>query len=151
MTLIRTAHKHDLDTLLEFESSLIVFESKFNNDFKETEFHYYDILALINSPTAEVVIAVVDEEIVASGYAKLVNAKAYEKQKQYGHLGFMYVKPAFRRQGINQKIISQLIAWVKEQGVDEVRLQVYDENKSAIQAYEKNGFTSGLLEMKKKI
>ena len=43
----------------------------------------------------------------------------------------MYVKPAFRKQGINQTILRGFIAWAKNQNLTEVRLEVYDENTTA--------------------
>lgn len=148
---LRTAHKNDIDILFEFERALIKFEREFNQDFEDTQFHYYDILELIDSPKSEVIVAIVDDEIVGSGYAKLKEPKSYMKHELYGHLGFMYVKPKFRRLGINQKIIVNLIEWVKGQGVNDVMLQVYAENTAAVNAYRKNGFEPNLLEMKRKI
>jgi len=63
----------------------------------------------------------------------------------------MYVKPKNRRQGINQKIVGQLLAWLKEQGIDEVRLNVYAENTVAKNTYVKAGFKPSVLEMRKKL
>ncbi len=147
---IRKAIETD-SILLSFEKGIIEAERPFDNTLKEGEIHYYDIIELIKNKNAEVLVAVIDNEIVGSGYAKILTAKPYQKHSEYAYLGFMYVKPAFRGQGINQKILHGLIDWAKSQHLTEVRLEVYDENKIAKNAYLKAGFKPNLLEMRMEI
>jgi GNAT superfamily N-acetyltransferase len=145
---IRKAIETEISILLSFEKGIIEAERPFDNTLKEGEIHYYDIIELIKNKNAEVLVAVVDHEIVGSGYAKIQTAKPYEKHNEYAYLGFMYVKPTFRGQGINQKILQGLIDWAKSRNLTEVRLEVYDENKIAKNSYLKAGFKPGLLEMR---
>jgi GNAT superfamily N-acetyltransferase len=145
---IRQARASDIETLLSFEKGIVETERPFGDMLKEGEIHYYDLAELIRLDSAEVVVASVDGEIAGSGYAKIVQAKAYLKFTAYAHLGFMYVKPAFRAQGINKKILESLIDWAKRHGITEVRLEVYDENTVAKTAYLKAGFKPNLLEMR---
>lgn len=145
---IRKAVETEISILLDFEQGIIEAERPFDNTLKEGEIHYYDLIELIKDKNAEVLVAVIDNEIVGSGYAKILTAKPYQKYSEYAYLGFMYVKPAFRGQGINQKILNGLIDWAKSRNLTEVRLDVYDENKIAQKAYLKAGFKPGLLEMR---
>ena len=103
------------------------------------------------SDKAELLVAVVNNEIVGSGYAKILRADVFQKYKEYAYLGFMYVKPGFRGQGINQKILNGLIDWAKGQNLTEIRLEVYDKNTKAKNSYLKAGFTPHLLEMRLEI
>ncbi|MCL9807640.1 GNAT family N-acetyltransferase [Flavobacterium amniphilum] len=152
MTLtIREALETEIEILLNFESGIIAAERPFDNTLKEGEIHYYNLLELIKSEKATVIVADVNNEVVGSGYAKILKAKPHQKYSEYAYLGFMYVKPEFRGQGINQKILQHLIAWSKEQNLTEVRLEVYDENVIAKNAYLKAGFKSNLLEMRMEI
>lgn len=151
MIFIRPAKKEDVKNLLAFEAAIINYERGIDDSLIESEFHYYDILELIKSPKSEVLVALVDEEIVGSGYAKLISGQSYEKKETYGYLGFMYVKPTNRRQGINQKVVQQLFSWLKEKGVEEVRLNVYAANRVAKETYLKVGFKPSVLEMRKKL
>ena len=151
MVTIRKAIESDIEILLSFEKGIIATERPFDNSLKEGEIHYYDLMALIRERRSEVLVAAVDNEIVGSGYAKIVQAKTYQKFTEYAYLGFMYVKPAFRGQGINQQILQALIAWAKTQHLTEVRLEVYDENTVAKNAYLKAGFKANLLEMRLEI
>jgi GNAT superfamily N-acetyltransferase len=145
---IRKAIEADIEILLRFEKGIIEVERPFDSTLKVGAINYYDLIELIKSDKAEVLVAVVDEEIVGSGYAKILPAKPYLKHSEYAHLGFMYVKPDFRGQGINQKILQGLIAWAKNQKLTEVRLEVYDENTIAKNSYLKAGFKPNLLEMR---
>ena len=148
---IRKAIEADIDSLLSFEKGIIATERPFDNTLKEGDIHYYDLLGLIRSEKAEVLVAVVNNEIVGSGYAKIKAAEPYQKYTAYAYLGFMYVKPALRGQGTNKKILTGLIDWAKSQNLTEVRLEVYDQNTIAKNAYLKAGFKPNLLEMRLEI
>lgn len=145
---IRQAQENEIDVLLEFEQGIVAAERPYDETLKEGEFHYYDLLELIKSAEAEVLVAAIGNQIVGSGYAKIVDAKPYQKYAKYVHLGFMYVRPEYRGQGINKLILEALTNWAKEQKISEVRLQVYDQNESAKKAYSKAGFKPNLLEMR---
>jgi len=148
---IRKAVESDIDILLEFEQGIVKAERPFDNSLKDGEIHYYDLIELIKSEKAEVLLAIVNGEAVGSGYAKILKAKSYQKFEEFSYLGFMYVKPEFRGYGINQKILQSLIKWSKEQGLTEVQLDVYEENSIAKKAYLKAGFKPNLLQMRLEI
>lgn len=151
MVTLREATKEDLKTLLEFEQGVVTAESPYNPTLIDGTIHYYDLVSLIESEDATLIVAEKDHEIVASGYAMIKKAeKDYFNFKEYAYLGFMYVKPEHRGQGINQSIIDRLIKWSEERGMKEIRLDVYDQNESAVKAYEKVGFEPVLLTMRLK-
>ena len=145
---VRTALAEDLEVLLEFEQGIIEAERPFDSTIKEGEIHYYDLGQLIESPNAEVVVAEIDHQIIGSGYAVIRNAQAYLKHSRYAYLGFMYVKPEHRGKGINRAILEALKQWVISQKITEIRLEVYDDNDIAKNAYQKAGFKAHLLEMR---
>ena len=147
-TIIRSAKVSEIDILLDFEKGIIEAERPFDSSLKDGNINYYDLIELINSNDAEVIVATVNSEIVGSGYAKIVKAKPYQKFSSYAYLGFMYVKPTFRGKGINKKIVEYLIDWSKNKNIVEVRLEVYDENLPAKNAYLKAGFKPNFLEMR---
>jgi len=148
---IRPAQAHEIDRLLEFEQGIVEAERPYDGTLKEGEIHYYDLLELVRSPDAEVLVAAAGEELVGSGYAKILPARPYLKHRQFAHLGFMYVRPDYRGRGINGMILEALTAWARARGISEIRLQVYDANESAKKAYTKAGFKPNLLEMRMEI
>ena len=149
--IVRPAKIEEIETLLEFEQGIVTAERPFDSTLKSGEIHYYDLAKLIESPLSAVFVAELDGELIASGYILEKEAKDYLKHDRFGHLGFMYVKPEHRGQGVNQKILDALLNWAKEHGLTEVRLEVYSVNASAIKAYEKAGFKPNLLEMRMEI
>lgn len=148
---IRPANLKDLPILLEFEQGVILAERPFDPTLKNERISYYDIKAMIESDETEVIVALINNVIIGSAYAKIEEAKNYLQHSHYVYLGFMYVKPAFRGKGINKKIIDELVKWAQSKDIQEMRLDVYSDNESAIKAYQKAGFKSHLINMRMEI
>ena len=145
---IRKASLDDLEQLMVFEQDLIKAERPFDSTLKPDPIKYYDLKSLLTSPLAEVVVAESDNKIIASGYARIDKSKPFLKHSQHAYLGFMYVVPEYRGQGINKKIMDVLKDWAVSQNITEFSLEVYYDNISAIKAYEKIGFSRYILEMR---
>ena len=148
MYTIRKAVLEDLPMLLEFEQLLIKTERPMDPTIKEGKISYYDIGAFIQQKDTEVLIVETNSKIVASGYAQIKDDRHYLKHDLQGYLGFMYVDEAHRGQGLNKLLIDALIQWCQDRKVDEIRLDVYQDNPSAIRAYEKAGFKKHLITMR---
>jgi GNAT superfamily N-acetyltransferase len=146
--IIRKASLKDLDILLRFEQGVIDAERPSDSTLKNGLIHYYDIEEMIAASNIELVVAELDCDIIGSGYARIENSKPYLKHKSHAYLGFMYVDPNYRGQGVNKKIIEALKQWAISQNVIEMRLEVYHDNLTAIKAYEKAGFTKHMVEMR---
>ena len=145
---IRKASLFDLEQLLAFEQELIKAERPFDPTLKPDPVNYYDLKSLLTSPLAEVVVAETDNKVIASGYARIDKSKPFLKHSTHAYLGFMYVLPEYRGQGINKKIMDALKNWAAIQNITEFSLEVYYDNTSAIKAYEKIGFSKYILEMR---
>jgi len=146
--IIRIATLKDLTVLLRFEQGVIEAERPFDPTIKECEITYYDISELITSPNSEVFVAEIENEIVASGYAKIKSDRHYLKHEKQGYLGFMYVSEKHRGKQLNKHIIDALLQWCKLRNIFEVRLDVYDDNIPAINAYQKVGFKKHMINMR---
>jgi GNAT superfamily N-acetyltransferase len=148
MIYIRKAIPEDLSILLEFEQGIIAAERPFDPTLKEGEISYYDLKKMITAHDVEVVVAVLNDQIIGSGYARIENAKSYLNHELFAYLGFMYTHPDHRGKGVNKQIIEALSNWILSQGIFEIRLDVYNDNPSAIKAYEKVGFKKHLINMR---
>ena len=148
MYTIRPAQLSDLPVLLEFEQKLIETERPMDPTIQEGKISYYSIEGFIKDPEVYILVAELDGKILASGYARPKPDRPYLKHELFGHLGFMYVDPESRGLGLNKLIVDELIAWCDERGLREIRLDVYQENPSAIRAYEKAGFKKHLIQMR---
>ncbi len=145
---LRTATQDDLPVLLSFEQGIIDVERPYDETLKPGLISYYDIKAMIDSEETEVVVAAFGAEIVGSAYVSIRTAQDYLIHSHYGYLGFMYIKSEYRGKGINNLIIEELKLWARSKNINELRLDVYDENHSAIKAYDKAGFKKQLVNMR---
>ena len=147
MLKIRQATLNDLEILLEFEQLLIDYERNLTSHIKEGNINYYDIESFIKKPDAVVIVAETNGEIIGSGYALIRSNKTYKTPDKYVYLGFMYVKEEHRGKGVNKRIMNELIEWGKKSGHHIFKLDVYSNNSSAINAYQKAGFKGEELNM----
>lgn len=148
---IRQATKEDLPELLNCEQEVITAERPFDPTIKQGKTSYYDLVELMENFNALVLVASIQDTIVATGYALEKPARHYLDHDTYAYLGFMYTQPEYRGQGINGQIIKKLKEWAISKGLMEVRLTVYDQNEPAIRAYEKVGFKKHIVEMRLRI
>ena len=144
----RKATLEDLPTLLKFEQGVIEAERPMDPTIKDGKINYYDISEIITNENSVVFVVEINNEIVASSYAKIKSDRHYLKHKKQGYLGFMFVPKDHRGKGANKLIIDALLKWCKERDVFEIRLDVYDVNLPAVKAYEKVGFKKHLINMR---
>jgi len=134
--------------LLNFEQGVIEAERPMDPTIKDGKINYYNIPELITSDESDVFVVEIDDQIVASGYAKIKDDRHYLKHTKIGYLGFMFVPQDQRGKGLNKLIIDALLQWCKTRNIFEIRLDVYDSNPSAIRAYEKVGFKKHMINMR---
>jgi ribosomal protein S18 acetylase RimI-like enzyme len=146
--IIRPATNKDLPQLNEFLQSLVEAERPFDPTLKEGKIFYYNIQDFISDEKTELLVIEEDNEIIGCGYAQIRSAKPYKNHELFGYLGFMYIKPEFRRRGINNLLMNDLKKWILSKGITEVRLEVYSDNEVAVRAYEKAGFKKIITEMR---
>jgi GNAT superfamily N-acetyltransferase len=149
--IIRRATGADMPVLYRFEQGVIDAERPFIERLKKGKVHYYDIEYLLTAPEVLLAVAEKDGQVIGSGYARIEEAKHYLDHPRHAYLGFMYVEPAFRGQGVNYKLIDVLLKWASGQGIDESILEVYYDNHPAIKAYEKSGFSKHVILMRRRI
>ena len=144
----RQATLSDVNVLLALEQAVVDAERPFNSAIKVQGARYYDIPALITDDDSHLLVAEDNGAIVATGYLQIRQSKPSLEHNVHGYLGFMYVAPAYRGMGLNKQIIDTLMAWAESKQVFDFYLDVYAENRAAINAYEKVGFQPSMLEMK---
>lgn len=127
---------------------LVNAERPFDITLQEGDLIYYNLKELIEQDNSELMVLEKDGMLIGCGYAQIRPAKPYLTYKEFAHLGFMFVLPEYRGQGLNQQLIAALMVWIKTKGVHEVRLDVYTENSAAVKAYEKAGFKQILTKMR---
>lgn len=66
-------------------------------------------------------------------------------------LDAIYIKPEYRKNGIARRIIQYFTKWAKNQCVSYIELKVCNNNKKAIELYEKEGFLNNKQILRKRI
>ena len=107
--IIRSARAADLPVLKAFEQGIIKAERPYDHTLKPDPISYYDIGELIRSDAAEVAVAEIDGELVASGYAQKKRSLEYVFSEAHAFIGFLYVAPDYRGKGVNRRILSKPI------------------------------------------
>ncbi len=148
---VRKATLDDMPVLLKYEQGIILAERPMDPTIKDGSIHYYNIPDFIQNNDSELLVVECNTEIVGSGYANIKSDRAYLKHEKQGYLGFMYVDEQHRGKGVNKLIIDGLLKWCQQKNIHEIRLDVYDDNIPAIQAYEKAGFKKHMILMRMNI
>jgi GNAT superfamily N-acetyltransferase len=148
---IREASERDLPTLYRFEQGVIDAERPYIPRLKKGAVHYYNLVHMLAAPHIHLLVAEKNGEVIGSGYARIEEAEHYLDHPKRAYLGFMYVEPEHRGQGINNKVVDALLQWALSQGITESMLDVYYHNHQAIKAYEKSGFSKYLITMRRTI
>ena len=146
--IIRKATKEDLPILDTFMDALVDAERPMDVTIKDGKVVYYNLESFINSDDAILYVAELNNELVASGYAKIKPDRKYLKHDKHAYLGFMFVPEKHRGNGYNKLIVDALLVWSKTKNISEIRLDVYNTNPSAIRAYEKVGFEKHMIKMR---
>jgi GNAT superfamily N-acetyltransferase len=144
---LRPATIEDLPVLLIFEQGIVKTEREFDTTLKNGEIHYYDLAKMLENENAQVLVVENNFEIVASGFVQILEAEDFNKFGQYSSFRFMYVKEMHRNKGLNKMILDGLIEWSDSKGIKEIKLNVYDRNIPALNAYLKAGFKKTMVEM----
>lgn len=145
---IRSAQKSDLQTLLRFEQGIVTAERPYDHTLKPDPISYYDIAAMLDAPDSEVAVAELNGQLIGSGYAQRKASRHYLEPEFHAFIGFLYVDPNYRGQGVNQKVLDHLFEWARQNNLPEIHLTVYPDNAPAIRAYEKVGFKPYIMEMR---
>lgn len=146
--IVRLATKEDLPVLDLFMDGLVDAERPMDPTIKDGKVVYYDLSSFIDSDKSALYVVELNNEIVASGYAKIKSDRHYLKHDKQGYLGFMFVPEKHRGNGYNKLIMDALLNWCRKKNLTEIRLDVYDTNQPALRAYEKVGFTKHLINMR---
>jgi ribosomal protein S18 acetylase RimI-like enzyme len=60
--------------------------------------------------------------------------------KNAARLGSLWVAPEARGAGVGASLIEVVVEWARSEGFDELRLDVNDDNASAVKLYDLRGF-----------
>lgn len=116
-----------------------------NRDFEKNA-----LLETLKNDSAFALVAVADDNVVGLLIAHKKIAPYLEKQIVC-NIGTLGVTKKYRKQGIGQKLMKRFLELCKEQGIQEIKLGVFNDNQIAYRFYEDFGFTPQQQTMSLKI
>lgn len=69
----------------------------------------------------------------------------------YGYITDLYVEPAWRSQGIAQRLLAAAEAHARARGMTRLRIEALSNNQEALGAYRRFGFTPYVLTLEKRL
>lgn len=112
-----------------------------NRDFEKNA-----LLSTIGSDNAFAIVAVDGNKVVGLLIANKKNAP-YLENPIICNIGTLGVVQEYRKQGIGKMLMDEFLAFCKKNGIQEVKLGVFNDNKIAYKFYEDYGFKPQEQEM----
>jgi GNAT superfamily N-acetyltransferase len=92
-----------------------------------------------------------DERIIGFAQGVLRRTPDYLGSLWIGHVSHVYVAEEFRSTGCGSRMVDALLEWFARSGVRSVELQVLVRNTQGIRFWEREGFTSELVQMRRSL
>ena len=109
------------------------------------------VMKTLEEDPNQVVVAVDDGKLVGYVMFQSEVKTPLEVSHKVGYVMDLYVKPAYRRQGVARQLLQYCMGRIKSKGVTDVQLRVWRMNKGAIALYRQLGFRDRMLTMLSKM
>jgi len=148
---IRRATTRDVREILPVWGELAGFHADLDPAFTPSpqwprEYGAY-LRALIGRDDAMAVIARDAGQIIGYAIGRITALPPFFEHRYRGYIHDVYVRDAYRRQGIGRRMVEEILEWLRGRGVNLVELTVAA-NNDAVRFWERLGFTTYMHQMK---
>jgi GNAT superfamily N-acetyltransferase len=146
----RTAGVRDLDALRSLQSMLVHEVNAQDALFPRDEVETFRITEEeVRNPHVLVLLATVREAAVGylEAYAALTAPPL--REKPYGHVRAVFVRPGYRQQGIGSTLMARAMPWFRKKGVEAVTMNVHGAARTARRFASSFGFDDYQIRMAK--
>ena len=141
---IRRARPGDVDTIVDIWMEMMREHERFekNVQLAPTASQAYQQYASFHvlQKDSVVIVAEKDQEVIGFCLAYKTKNLPMFKPEFYGYLSDIAVRPGMQRSGIGKVILTRIIDWFRANGVKNIQLQVYEQNKPGKKFWEENEF-----------
>lgn len=150
---IRKAGENDYENLKKLKLLAKQDELGYSSTLKpldEAEPYYLEYLKEdLAHPQRAVFFAIEDDETVGMVLAKVYDCIPISKYQSKGYISNLYVLEQFRKRGIGAELAQHALAWLRDQDVRHVLLEIHEGNHAALALYRKLGFQTYTVKMTK--
>lgn len=150
---IRSFTEKDVDQAVELCHEIREYHRKILNGYFtpiNRDFERNALLSTIGSDRAFAIVAVDGDKLLGLLIAHKKNAP-YLENPIICNIGTLGVIQKYRKQGIGKMLMNEFLIFCQENGIQEVKLGVFNDNKVAQQFYEDYGFKPQEQEMSLKL
>ena len=94
----------------------------------------------MQSENSLVLVALENGKVIGYSLAEVRGPSPGTKQDKWGFIDSLAVTAGYRRKGVGQKMLSEILAWFKLKGVDRIELDVSAKNAVGYSFWRKHGF-----------
>ena len=86
-------------------------------------------------------VALDKEEAIGYSYSLICKPHPLVEREKYGCIHDAYIAAAYRRRGIGEKMLGEIMKWFHSEQIERVELDVMAQNQMASAFWKKHGFT----------
>jgi ribosomal protein S18 acetylase RimI-like enzyme len=148
---IRIANDGDINAFVNLSLKLSMFNRENHRDECKTD-DYTQVQQAIRQRAESIfkerdtniliLIATKEEKVCGYALARIVSGEPYEDNGT-GAMGLfdeLYIDDSLRGMGLGQRMIDEVMNWMKQKSISRVKLHAYSWNTNAREIYQKNGF-----------
>lgn len=103
----------------------------------------------LRSTTEDPVVVVAHLEGMLAGFMHLHSLEDYDRRTRHGHVADIVVAPFARGRGIATTLLAEAENWAIRSGFDWLSLSVFEQNRHALEIYERHGFSKDIVRLVK--
>lgn len=125
------------EELVDFHSNIDPYFTRSEDSLKVFEKYVRD---LIEKETTQVLVALHRDRVVAYSIAEAHQRPPFFEQKECGLISDLAVKSSYRRKGIGEKLLQEMLKWFAARGLHRIELRVLSANEVGYNFWKKQGF-----------
>lgn len=106
---------------------------------------------LMKSEDGLVLVALDRGQVVGYSLSEIKGPPKGLNREKYGYVYDMAVTASYRRNGIGEKMLGEIIKWFHSKNIDRVELDITTKNQVACSFWEKHGFTDYMRKLYRQI